>query len=111
MGSQFIAPLHYLSYLYIPIDPPYFKEPTIRSNELGLPIRDHYTSGDICELLVLNPDTFWARLRTGYYPEPTRLGQKRIFTLKEVEKIITLTNSFTSQGWLDAGNRDIKIKG
>jgi len=79
--------------LFIPISPPYFKEPDPELNEFGLPVKDYYTTGDVCSILCLKPDSFRARIRSGYYPEPIRVGHARKFNLDEIKTILELTNN------------------
>jgi len=76
-----------LSHLYIPVDPPYFKKPKPELSEFGLPVKEYYTTGEVCKILGLKPDAFRARVRSGYYPEPNRIGQLRRFTLDEIKMI------------------------
>jgi len=89
-----------LSYWFIPISPPYFKEPSPHLNELGLPVKDYYSTGDVCKILGLKPDTFRARLRSGYYPEPTHLKHVRKYNLEEIRNIVQLTEELTKAGTL-----------
>ena len=72
------------------IDPPFpLKSPL---NDLGVPAKDLYTTGDICGLLNMHPDTFRYRLRVGIYSESKiRAGDKRRFTLDEVREIVRIT--------------------
>jgi len=69
-------------------------------NELGLPIKEFYTTRDVCEVLDLHPDTFRYRLRKGIYPEPKNMaGDKRRFTLDEIKEIIKITEEFPKPKW------------
>jgi hypothetical protein len=81
--------------LRLKIDPPYpFQIPTQELNELGLPDKKLYTTGDICQILELHPDTFRYRLRSGIYPEAKhRAGDKRRFTYDEVAEIVRITKA------------------
>jgi len=91
------SPFEYIGgriFLKVKIYPPYpLQKPHHEFNEFGLPEKEFYTTGDICQLLGLHPDTFRYRLRTGIYPEPKkRAGDKRRFTKDEVNKIIRITD-------------------
>ena len=69
-------------------------------NEFGLPIKEFYTTRDICGLLGLHQDTFRYRLRTGIYPEPKiRFGDKRRFTKYEIKQLVRITENFPSPKW------------
>jgi len=72
----------------IPIIPPYLKELNQPLNELGLPMKNYYTTQDICKVLNVRPDTLRSRFRHGHYDEPVRKNGKRIFTLQEVKEIM-----------------------
>ena len=77
--------------LDIPVDPPYLKIAEKPVNNLGLPVKQYYTTGDICKVLAVKPDTFRARLRVAKYPEPIKVGGKRRFSEEEVRNIIQTT--------------------
>jgi hypothetical protein len=77
--------LNYLISLKIPVNPPYFKRPKTPLNDLGLPIKQYYTTRDICKVLNIYPDTFHYRLKVGYYPEPRKVGGKRRFSEQDIQ--------------------------
>ena len=53
-------------YINLKVDPPYLKPlPEPKLNDIGLPDKEYYTTGDLCRLLDLHPDTFRYRLRSG----------------------------------------------
>lgn len=72
-------------------------------NHLGLPIREYYTTQDVCKVLVVKPDTFGERIYRGYYPEPIRVGGKHRFTMKQVTEIMELTMRFLKDGVFKVG--------
>jgi len=78
-------------YIHLKVDPPF---PLISPlNDLGLPDKELYTTGDICRILDMHLDTFRYRLRSGIYPEPKqRAGDKRRFTKDEIKKIVQITS-------------------
>ncbi len=90
MVSQFAEERKQSYCLSLPIIPPYFKEQKEAVNDLGLLIKDYYMTKDLCKVLKIRPDTLRSRFRSGRYPEPQRLGDKRIFSLSEVIEIINL---------------------
>jgi hypothetical protein len=75
----------------IPITPPYLKELNQPLNELGLTIKNYYTTKDLCKVLNINPDTLRSRFRRGYYVEPVRKNGKRVLTLQEVKEIVGIS--------------------
>ena len=82
------------SFLEVTLPEPYLKIPDPDLNELGLPHKEFYTTGDLCRLLDLHPDTFRYRLRSGIYPEAkTRSGDKRRFTLEDAAEIVRITRA------------------
>ena len=50
-----------LTFLYIPVNPPYLKHPDPILNELGLEQKDYYMTCDVCKVLSIKPDTFRQR--------------------------------------------------
>ena len=80
--------------LKITLPEPYLKIPEPELNELGLRDKEFYTTGDLCRLLDLHPDTFRYRLSSGIYPEAeNRSGDKRRFTYEEVREIVRITGA------------------
>jgi len=79
------------NYLKIPVNPPYLNLPKPAINDLGLPEKEYYTTGDLSKVLSIKPDTLRYRLRKGYYPEPERVGGKRQFTEAELKDIINIS--------------------
>ena len=112
MPSQFREPLHYLGYCIISVSPPFIRKKHIPLNEYGLPIKKYYTTGDICKVLTLDPDTFRARIRAGFYTEPLRLGDKRRFSKNELINIINVSNHLIIKGVFKSGRviRDLNSK-
>jgi len=84
----------YHSFLEVTLPEPYLKIPEPEMNDLGLPDKGFYTTGDLCRLLDLHPDTFRYRLRSGIYPEArNRSGDKRRFAYEEARQIIEITKA------------------
>jgi len=79
--------------LRIPVGPPYQKISEIETNEFGLPVKEYYSTGEVCQVLGIKLDTFRFRLRKGYYPESERVGGKRRFTLSHIKNIIEMRNA------------------
>jgi hypothetical protein len=75
----------------IPVDPPFLKHPEIQLNDLGLPLKEYYTTGDICTALNMKSDTFRARIRAGFYPEVEKIGGRRRFTEAQMRELIQIT--------------------
>ena len=90
---RFGDPSHSTIQFHFKLDEPYpLQAPGRELNDLGLPEKEYYTTGDVCRLLGLHQDTFRYRLRVGIYPEPKkRAGDKRRFTKEEVKVIISIT--------------------
>lgn len=85
-------------YITLKVDPPYHAEPKL--NELGLPIKEFYTTRDVCQVLDLHPDTLRYRLRKKIYPEPQNMaGDKRRFTMDEIKELIRITEQFPQKKW------------
>ena len=42
------------NYLKIPVNPPYLKPPEPAINNLGLPIKEYYTTQDLCKVLNIS---------------------------------------------------------
>lgn len=84
-------PHNFLTYLNIPVIPPYLKPPEAPINDLGLPVKEYCTTQDLCKVLNIKPDTLRYRFRKGYYPEPKRVGGKRQFTEAELKDIINIS--------------------
>lgn len=81
-------------YIRLKVDPPFLKPMNPELNDLGLPDKEFYTTGDLFRLLDLHPDTFRYRLRSGIYPEAkNRSGDKRRFTYEEVVEIMRITKA------------------
>jgi len=78
--------------LILTINPPYSKIIQPLKNDLGLPVKELYTTSDVCQVLGMHPDTFRYRLRNGWYPEPGRVGDKRRFTEEQIRDILKITN-------------------
>ncbi len=95
--SQYTDSPNKLKFLDIPVDPPYLKIAEKPINNLGLPVKQYYTTGDICKVLAVKPDTFRARLRVAKYPEPIRVAGKRRFSEEEVRNIIQTTAKLKGQ--------------
>ena len=98
---SFRDPGHRIIDLHFKLDPPYpFQIPEPELNQLGLPEKEYYTTGDLCRLLGLHPDTFRYRFKAGIYPEPNkRSGDKRRFTKEEVKEIVRITKGFPARKW------------
>lgn len=74
---------------------------------MGLPEKAYYTTGDVCSVLGIQPDTFRARIRAGFYQEPLRVGKCRIFSEAEIRNILNRTNKLNEKGTLKSGiNKD-----
>jgi hypothetical protein len=80
-GSQFTDPNNPPISLKITVSPPYFKEPELPKNNLGLPIKPYYTTQDVCKVLGLSQDIFRQRIYKCFYPKTDKVGGKRIFTI------------------------------
>ena len=85
----------YNSLLEITLPKPYLKISESELNDLVLPNKEFYTTGDLCRLLDLDSDTFRYRLRYRIYPKSeNRAGDKLAHnvrhpkTRKPVAKII-----------------------
>jgi excisionase family DNA binding protein len=78
--------------LLIPVSPPFLKIPVAPLNDLGLPEKEYYTTGDICKLLRVKPDTLRARIRAGRFADGSKVGGKRRFTKKQLTMALN--------GWL-----------
>jgi hypothetical protein len=67
-------------------------------NDLGIPIRDRYRTGDVTKVLRISPDLFRWRLRQGHYKgiEPGRDAKGRLFTLEQIRMMIDATDGRTS---------------
>ena len=63
-------------------------------NELGVPVRELYRTGDVCKILKISPDRFRWRLTHGHYDgiEPSRDAKGRLFTLDQIRTMIVATN-------------------
>jgi hypothetical protein len=104
--TQNTDPHIYPNYLKIPVDPPYLKSHEPAINDLGLPIKNYYTTADLCKVLNIKPDTFRYRIRAGFYPEARKIAGKRIFTEKQIKELIELTKDLINKGILSAGKPD-----
>ena len=89
-----------LTFLNIPVNPPYFKPQETQINDLGLPKKPYYTTADVCSLLKIHPDTFRYRLRQGHYPEPIKIGGKRRFHIGQIKNILKITAELLKKGTL-----------
>lgn len=90
--------------LKVTLPEPYLKLPEAGLNELGLPDKEFYTTGDLCGLLNLHPDTFRYRLRKGIYPEPEkRAGDKRRFSYEEVLEMVRITKKMPTTKYSPMG--------
>jgi hypothetical protein len=87
-SAQFDDSKHTLTTIKIPINPPYLRSPEHPVNDLGLPVKEHYRTQDACRILVISPDLFRYRIRTGKYPESTSVNGKRIFTDDYIRALI-----------------------
>lgn len=94
--TQNTDPLNLIRSLKIPVNPPYLKPPKSVLNDLNLPIKNYYTTQDLCKVLNIKPNTFRYRIRTGNYPEPKKVGGKRRFTEMEIQEILETTESLNS---------------
>jgi hypothetical protein len=57
-------------------------------NKLGLLVKEIYRTVDVCKVLKITPDTFRARLRSGFYENKyKRDGIGRMFTLQDIEEL------------------------
>jgi hypothetical protein len=86
-------PHNLLIFFQIPVVPPYLKttkSPETPVNELGLPVKEYYTTQDLCKVLNIKPDTFRHRLRTGKYPEAPKVGGKHRFSENQVSGILKI---------------------
>lgn len=72
-----------ISISYMPFDPPptYLKPPETPVNNLNLPIKNYYTTQDLCKVLNIKP---------GKYPEAKKVGGKRRFTIEQVREILQI---------------------
>jgi hypothetical protein len=68
-GSQFTDPNNPLISFKITVKPPYFKEPELPKNDLGLPNKPYYTTQDVCKVLGLKPYTFQQRLYRRFFTQ------------------------------------------
>ena len=91
VGSKSRDSLNHPISLKVPVNPPYLKPPEAPINDLGLPKKEYYTTGDLSKVLNIKPDTLRYRFRKGYYPEPKRVGGKRQFTEAELKDIINIS--------------------
>jgi len=92
-----------LNCLNIPVNPPYLKTLKPVLNGLGLPIKEYYTTGDVCKVLKIKPDTFRHRLKKEYYHEPMKIGNKRRFTEMEIREIFDTSKALIRKGILSSG--------
>jgi hypothetical protein len=77
--------------LLLVITPPFSKIIQSQKNDLGLPVKELYTTADICQTLGIHPDTFRYRIRNGWYLETGRIGRKRRFTIEQIMEIQKIT--------------------
>jgi len=84
----------HLKYIKVPLPKPYFKVQNPSLNELGLPDKPYYMTQDVCKVLKISPDGFRQRIYRGHYPEFQKIGAKRIFTLKQIKELISITERF-----------------
>ena len=103
-GSQFTKNANCLNPLNITVNPPYLKLPKTPVNNLSLPVKDYYMTGDVCKVLGIKPDTFRERIYKGFYPEYQKIGVKRIFTLEQIMKLVEITNKLIRKGTFSVGN-------
>jgi hypothetical protein len=103
VDTQITDPLNRLTSLKIPVNPPYLKHVESPVNDLGLRVKDYYTTSDVCKVLDILPDTFRQRIYRGYYPEPDRRGGRRFFTLDQVRHMLMVTGALVESGVLYAG--------
>lgn len=90
--------------LKVTLPEPYLKHPEAELNDLGLPDKEFYTTGNLCGLLNLHPDTFRYRLRKGIYPEPEkRAGDKRRFSYEEVLEMVKITKKMPTTKYSPMG--------
>jgi len=64
-------------------------------NDLGIPVREVYRTGDVCKILKISPDLFRWRLTHGHYDgiEVSRDAIGRLFTLDQIRTMIVDANS------------------
>jgi hypothetical protein len=103
VDTQNTYPLNRLRFLKIPVNPPSLKSPEPAFNALGLPIKDYYTTQDLCKILNISPYTLRYRLKAGHYPSPMREGGKSIFTDNEIREIIKITRDLIKKEVFLAG--------
>jgi hypothetical protein len=106
VDTQNTDPHNNLTFLDIPVNPPYLKHPNPVLNELGLEQKDYYMTCDVCKVLKIKPDTFRQRIYRAYYPEYQKIGVKRIFTLDQIKELIRITENLIRQGVLSTGSSD-----
>ncbi len=106
MDSKSRDPHKILNYLKIPVNPPYLQPPETTVNDLGLPTKYYYTTGDICKVLGVLPDTFRQRIYRGFYPEFQKIAGKRIFSKEQIKELIKVTDKLIQKGILSAGKID-----
>jgi hypothetical protein len=88
--SQFTDPNHKLIQLNINLKKSFQKEPDIKFNKFGIPVKGYYKTEDLCQILKIHPDTFRYRLRKRIYPDIPKINGKRRFTLVDIENFIEL---------------------
>jgi hypothetical protein len=103
VDTQFTDPDNSLTFLDIPVNPPYLKHPDPILNDLGLPVKPYYFTQDVCKILNILPDTFRQRIYRGYYPEYEKIGVKRIYTLEQIKELVKITEHLIRKGVLSAG--------
>ena len=92
----------------IPVNPPYLKVPKSPISDLGLQLKNYYTTGDICKALRINPDTLRYRIRAGIYPETPKVGGRRVFTEEQIREIQSLAAELAAE--LDAIRNDFESR-
>jgi len=106
VGSKCRDSLNHSISLKIPVNPPYFKRPKTPLNDLSLPVKNYYTTGDICKVLNIKPDTFRQRIYRGFYPEFQKIAGKRKFSEEQIKGLIRLTEELIKKKTLFAGKSD-----
>lgn len=90
---------------HITLPEPYLSKPAskLKRNKLGLIENDYYMTCDVCKVLKISPDTFRARIYRGFYPEPDKIGDKRIFTYDQIIDLVDITKKLIKEGRIRAG--------
>jgi hypothetical protein len=57
-------------------------------NEFGISEKIKYRTADVCSILGISPDVLRWRSLHGKYPEVTRDGRGRVYTLRDIQRMI-----------------------